>query len=445
MFNCIAVRGFFQQPFAIFSTWQYYIVYAFKFRISRESAMQAIKIRDGIYRISANIGNKDLFEGIWPIPNGVSLNSYLVKGEKTALIDLVKDWDDAPGQIEGQLVSAGVSFGDLDYLVINHMEPDHTGWLRELRGKNPGLKILASKKSIPLLKNFYGIEEGVQAVGSGDKLELGDGKTLVFEDAPNVHWPETMVTWEASSEVLFSCDAFGAFGAMGNKAFQDELSASEKDFFERETIRYYANIISTFSPFVERAIKKLEGLEIDVVAPSHGPIWRENPKEIIDNYGRYASWMKGPALPEITVVWSSMYGNTRRMVDPVVEGIESEGVPVHIHRIPQEHVSFVLADAWRSTGIVLGMPTYEYKMFPPMAHVLDILERSHVQNRLAFRFGSYGWSGGAQKQLDEFTGAMKWDCMEPLEFAGAASAEDLDLGRKRGAELARRVKELCGA
>jgi len=407
--------------------------------------MQAIRIRDGIYRISANIGNKDLFEGIWPLPNGVSLNSYLVKGEKVALIDLVKDWDDAPGQIASQLASVGVSFDQIDYLIINHMEPDHTGWLRELREKNPKLQILASKKSIPLIKNFYGIEEGVKAVSSGDSLELGNGKTLLFEDTPNVHWPETMVTWERSSKVLFSCDAFGAFGAMGNKAFHDELSASEKDFFDRETLRYYANIVSTFSPFVERAIKKLENLEIDVVAPSHGPVWREEPEKIIEQYAQYASWMKGPALPEITFVWSSMYGNTQRMVEPVLEGIQSEGVPVHVHRVPQEHVSFVLADAWRSTGIVLGMPTYEYKMFPPMAHVLDILDRSHVQNRTSFRFGSYGWSGGAQKQLEEFASSMKWNCMEALEFAGAPDADDLSLGRKRGAELARAVKKMCQA
>jgi anaerobic nitric oxide reductase flavorubredoxin len=130
------------------------------------------------------------------------------------------------------------------------------------------------------------------------------------------------------------------------------------------------------------------------------------------------------------------------MVEPVVEGIESEGVPVHVHRVPQEHVSFVLADAWRSSGIVLGMPTYEYRMFPPMAHVLDIFDRSHVYNRLSFRFGSYGWSGGAQKQLDEFTGSMKWECIDPVEFAGAPRMEEIERGRKQGALLARKVKEL---
>lgn len=405
--------------------------------------MQAIRIKDGIYRISADIGNKELFEGIWPIPHGVSLNAYLVKGEKNALIDLVKDWDEAPGKLEQQLSSAGVSLKDLDYLVLNHMEPDHTGWLAELRTINPGLKILASKKALPLIKNFYGIEDGVEAVASGDTLDLGDGKKLVFEEIPNVHWPETMVSYETSSKVLFSCDAFGSFGAMGDKAFDDQLTKSDKDFFERETLRYYANIVSTFSPFVERAIKKLADLEIDVVAPSHGPIWREHPEEIIQRYSTYASWMKGPAEPEVCLVWSSMYGNTQKMVQPVIEGIESEGVKVHVHRIPQEHGSFVLADAWRSTAIVLGMPTYEYKMFPPMAHMLDLMDRSHVKNRIAFRFGSYGWSGGAQKQLDEFSASMKWECMDSLEFAGAPSDEDLEKARQQGAELARRVKERC--
>ena len=172
--------------------------------------MKAIEIADGVFRIAANVGSKDLFEGIWPIPDGVSINSYLVKGDKTVLIDLVKDWDDALEQVNQQLSDAGTSIGNIDYLVLNHMEPDHTGWLSEMKTQNPELKIYCSKKSVPLIKAFYKIEENVFPVGSGDSLDLGNGKTLVFEDAPNVHWPETMVSFEASTgrSVFMRCVRF---------------------------------------------------------------------------------------------------------------------------------------------------------------------------------------------------------------------------------------------
>jgi len=404
--------------------------------------MSTTEIADGIYRIAANIGNKDLFEGIWPIPDGVSINSYLVKGEKTALIDLVKDWDDALTQVENQLSSAGSSLKEIDYLVLNHMEPDHTGWLAELKMQNPNLKIFCSKKAVPLVKAFYNIEENVTAVGSGDSLDLGSGKMLSFVDAPNIHWPETMVTFEQSTGVLFPCDAFGSFGQTKDKIFDDELTAKDRAFYERETLRYYSNIVSTFSSFVLKAIDKLDGLNIKVIAPSHGIIWRKDPAEVIEQYRRLASYHNGPAEKEITLIWSSMYGNTEKLVQPVIDAVESEGVKINVHRVPQEHVSFVLADAWKSAGLIFGMPTYEYRMFPPMAHVLDIFDRSHVKFRKIFRFGSFGWSGGAQKQFQEMTDGLKWECIEPVEWQGAADETDIRKAVEQAKELARQIKNL---
>ncbi len=394
-----------------------------------------------IYRISANIGSRDLFEGIWPIPNGVSLNAYLVKGkEKTALIDLVKDWEGAAVNVAQQLKAVDVELSSIDYLVLNHMEPDHTGWLGDLKQQNPEMEILCSKKAVPLVQAFYGFSDKVRAVTDGDSLDLG-GKQLLFFDAPNVHWPETMVTYETSSKILFSCDAFGSFGQVHEAVFDDQLSELDMKFFEGETLRYYANIVSSFSVFVQRAIKKLSNLEISMIAPSHGIIWRKEPGKIIQDYAKLASYMNGPAEAEVTLIWSSMYGNTEAITDAVITGIEAENIPLHIHRVPQEHVSFVLASAWRSSGIIIGMPTYEYRMFPPMYSVLDILERSHVYNRKAFRFGSYGWSGGAQKQFDEFSKNMKWDCLGSVEFHGAPSREDREQAYSRAQELARLVKQ----
>ncbi len=403
--------------------------------------MKPILLSDGVYRISANIGSRDLFEGIWPIPNGVSLNSYLVQGDdKTVLIDLVKDWEGAASSISKQIQEAGTPISKIDYLVLNHMEPDHTGWLNDLRNQNQSLRIFCSKKAVPLIEAFYGISEGVHGVSDGETLDLG-GKQLVFFDAPNVHWPETMVTYEASSKILFACDAFGSFGQVHEAVFDDQLSELEMKFFEGETLRYYANIVSSFSVFVQRAIKKLSGLELSMIAPSHGIIWRKNPGKIVSDYLKLASYMNGPAEAEVTVIWSSMYGNTEAVVDAVVAGVESEGLPVHVHRVPQDHVSFVLASAWRSSGIIVGMPTYEYKMFPPMYSVLDILERSHVNNRKAFRFGSYGWSGGAQKQFEEFTKSLKWDCLGAVEFQGSPKQKDREEVYSRAQELSRLVKQ----
>lgn len=404
--------------------------------------MKAIEIAEGVYRVAANIGSKDLFEGIWPIPDGVSINSYLVKGEKTALIDIVKDWDDALDQVNQQLLDAGTSIDKIDYLVLNHMEPDHTGWLSELKAQNPGLKIYCSKKSVPLIKAFYKIEENVFPVGSGDSLDLGNGKVLAFEDAPNVHWPETMVTFETSTGVLFSCDAFGSYGQVTEHVFDDQLTAVEEELYKAETLRYYANIVSTFSSFVLKAIEKLSGLDIKVIAPSHGILWRKNPEKIVEEYKKLASYHNGPAEKEITFIWSSMYGNTEKLVQPIIDAVEAEGVKIHVHRVPQEHVSFVLADAWKSAGLIFGMPTYEYRMFPPMAYVLDIFDRSHVKFRKIFRFGSFGWSGGAQKQFQQLTEGLKWECVEPVEWQGSADDEVVAKAVAQAKALAREIKTL---
>ncbi|MDR2363519.1 MAG: FprA family A-type flavoprotein [Spirochaetaceae bacterium] len=402
--------------------------------------MKAYSISDFIYGIHADIETADLFEGIWPIPQGVSLNSYVVKGEKIALIDLFRDWSDASGQVETALASAGLDFGSVDYLILNHLEPDHTGWLREFREKNPRAEILATPKGVNLIKSFYHIDRGLRAVKDGDALDLGWGKALTFFETPNIHWPETMVTWEPLSGTVFSCDAFGSFGALGDKFFDDEFTPEELASFEKETLRYYANIVSSFSVFVERGIQKLAGLPIKVVAPSHGMVWRKNPQTIIDRYLRYAAYARGPAEKEIAVIWGSMYGNTKQGLDAVIRGIESQGIPYSIHRIPDENVSWVLADAYKSAGLVLAMPTYEYAMFPPMAYVLDIFRRKHIYGKTVLRIGSWGWVGGAKKEYEAAIEGLKWTSRDSREWAGAPKGEDLAALEEAGRNLAKAVK-----
>jgi flavorubredoxin len=404
--------------------------------------MNAIEMSKGIYRVGADIKNGDLFEGMWPIPDGVSLNAYVVKGDKTALIDFVRDWDNAPTIMQGQLASIALAFEDFDYLILNHLEPDHTGWLLGFLDRNPNVQFITTKKGAEVLKGFFGIEDNVRVIKSGDTLDLGEGKELLFEEAPNVHWPETMVTYEKSTGILFSCDAFGAYGCVGETMFDNQISDEKHAFFDRESLRYYANIVSSFSTFVLRAIEKIEGLEIKMIAPSHGIIWRENPATIIDKYRKYAQYYMGPAEPEITVIWGSMYGFTQSVLNSVIQGIRAEKVPVHVHQVPNEDVSWALASAWKSAGLVFGMPTYEYKMFPPISAVIDMFERKHVQNKKVFRFGSYGWSGGAQKEFKARTEKLKWEFLEPVEWQGRAGKEIHKLASERGQELARQVKAM---
>ena len=411
--------------------------------------MRTTQVTDGVFRLSANVDNI-LFEGMWPIPNGIAMNSYVVKGEKAAIIDGVCTWEGVPEELFEQLDQMNVKLEDIDYVIINHMEPDHSGWLEpfsELRGDD-NFEILCTQRAVPLLESFYGITKNVRPVKSGDTLDLGDGRVLAFEEIPNVHWPETMATYDTKTKTLFPCDAFGSFGSVTDDApYDDQLDQSQIDFFEREASRYYADIVAAFSMPTKKAIDKVESLPVEIIAPGHGIVWRENPQKIVDDYKRYASYSKGPAKPEVTVIWGSMYGNTEQGVQPVVEGLESEGVKVHVHEVPETDAGFVLQSVWESSGVVLGMPTYEYKMFPAMAAVVDEIGKKKAFNRKAFRFGSYGWSGGAQKELEEIVerNKMKWDFLEPVEFKGRPTDEEKEVLKQRGKELAVKVKEWCEA
>ncbi len=402
--------------------------------------MNAHEISPGIHAIHADVRTTARFEGIWPIPHGVTLNSYVVSAGKTALIDLAKDWEGSIGQYEAQLANAGTSFEKIDYLVLNHLEPDHTAFILELRRRNPSVEIISTPKGIAMVRNFFKITEGLREAKTGDSLDLG-GKRLEFFETPNIHWPETMMTFERESGTLFSCDGFGSYGTLGERVFDDEFTAEEHAFYERESLRYYSNIVASFSTFVTKALDRLKDLPVKVVAPSHGVIWRKNPAEIVARYARYAGYNTGGACErEICVIWGSMYGYTKAGVDAVIAGIEEEGVPYSAHQVPDTDASFVLADAYKAAGLVLAMPTYEYKMFPPMAHILDLFERKHFTGKKALRIGSWGWVGGAKKEYEERIAAFKWESVESVEWQGVPSQDDLALLKERGRELARLVK-----
>ncbi|MFW9941238.1 MAG: FprA family A-type flavoprotein [Candidatus Thorarchaeota archaeon] len=404
--------------------------------------MQATKLAENIYWIGANVHTEDLFEGIWPIPNGVALNSYVIKADKVAVIELVREWGGASMTLLENLKSLSISTKDIDYIVLNHLEPDHTGFTYILRSIAPKSRIVTTEKGTALLDAFYGIKDNIITVKTGDSIDLGNGKTLEFIEIPHVHWPETMASFEPDSKILFSGDAFGSFGVHQGSIFDDETSDADKPYWESEMLRYYANIIATFSPNVIRAIESLSSLDINMIAPSHGLIWRSKPNVIIKKYLRYANYNKDFAEPEICVVWGSMYGNTESMLNAILKGISSEGVPVNVHRVPNEDASFILSDAFKSAGLVIGTPTYEYGMFPPMKYFMELLKKKHIWYKKIIFFGSYGWSGGAQKDFDNLVENMHWDILEPLTFRGHPTTNQLEKGEKLGKELACQVKEI---
>ena len=403
--------------------------------------MHATKVASDIYQLSVNVDNI-LFEGLWEIPNGVALNSYIIKGEKTAIVDGVCGWDGVPQQLYDLLDELNIDPRSIEYLIINHTEPDHSGWIEDFQRIKPDFKVICSKKAAELLEHFYGHTDQVTCVGDNDTLDLGGGHILQFREIPNVHWPDTIATFDTLTGTLFTCDAFGSFGKAEEANYDDMLSEEKLAFFEKEAVRYYANIVAAFSVPVKKAIEKCAPLPIRIVAPGHGIVWRKDPARMIEAYSRYASYQKGPAREEITILWGSMYGMTEKVVRHAVKVLEEENIPYHVHRLPETSWGTVLASAWTSTGIILAMPTYEYKMFPPMAAVLDEMGKKKIQNRKAFRMGSYGWSGGAQKELDEILAKnrMGWEFLQPVEFRGNASEEELKQIEDRVRELVKEVQ-----
>jgi len=397
--------------------------------------MPPVKIRPDIYWVGVNDRTTDLFEGMWPVAQeGVSYNSYLIRDEKTAIVDLAKAFKTDEFFEQVHQIS---DISQLDYVIVNHMEPDHSGILRTLRRIAPDVTILASAKAVPLLESYYGITDGIRVVEDGEVLSLGQ-HSLQFVYTPFVHWPETMVTYEMTEQILFSCDAFGGYGALRGAIFDDECT--DPDWYERESLRYYANIVAVFSRPVLQAISKLEGVPISVIAPSHGLIWRDRPEHIVELYTKWAQCATGPGEPGVTLLYGSMYGNTEEMMNAVAHGVSGEGVAVRIFDVTRTHMSYILPSLWTQQGVLIGAPTYEGSLFPPMAQALVAAEQKHIRKRTAAWFGSHGWSGGALRHLKRLIEPMKWDLTDTFEFAGAPTEDELREAGEFGARFARLIE-----
>ncbi len=403
--------------------------------------MKTLKIADGIHMLTLNV-EEILFEGMWELANGVTINSYIVQGDKTAIIDGVIGWDGVPETLYKGLEEIGVDPQKIDYLIVNHMEPDHSGWISNFRKVKDDFTIICTEKAAKMVTSFYN-EDKIKIVKEGDTLDLGKGKVLSFHPVPNVHWPDTMYSYERSTKTLFSCDMFGSFGMMGDHCFDDELTPEEVDFFESEGMRYYSNVMITFTTSVKKAIEKAKTLEVNTIAPSHGPVYRKNPQKIIDDYIRFARYAEGAGKNEVTILWGSMYGMTAKAIEHAESILKREGVKYNKLQMPLESESEMVATVFRSAGIIIAAPTYEYKLFPPVAAALNEVGRKRITGKVAFRFGSYGWSGGAEKELKEIIerNKMNWDFIESVEFEGAPKEEHLAKVEAGVLELIKRMRD----
>jgi len=396
--------------------------------------MKPIAIKPDIYWIGVNDTQTRLFEGLWLIEKeGISYNSYLIKDEKTVLIDLCKEiFQDEYLKDLATLVD----LESIDYLVVNHMEPDHSGALAAFHALAPQATILANKRAVEMLRDFSGITENIQVVEDGETLSLGT-KELVFRTAPMVHWPETMVTYEATCGVLFPCDAFGGYGILTDGIFDDDYS--DTIWYEKEALRYFANIVAAFSKPVLNAAEKLAGLDISVVAPSHGLVWRKSPQRIIDLYLKWSGYSREKAERAVTIVHGTMYGNTAAVLPAIKAGLEKAGMPYAAHDINTTHISYILPDLWQNQGVLIGAPTYEGSIFPTMAAVLQMAEYKRIFNKDAAYYGSYGWGGGAMRYLKGACENLKWNLHDGFEFAGSPSAEDLEKASAFATEFAKKL------
>ena len=355
------------------------------------------QITDKIYYVGVNDRNKTLFEGLWPLPNGVSYNAYLVVDEKVALVDTVEMDFFMPF-----LENIREVLGDrpIDYVVVNHMEPDHSGSLALIRKYYPEVQIIGNKKTFDMMRGFYQLEEGLVEVKNADSITLGS-KTLNFVLTPMVHWPETMVTLCVESaavpqqqSVLFSGDAFGCFGALNGAIIDEKMNCDE---FWAEMERYYSNIVGKYGTPVQMALKKLAGVKIDYICSTHGPVWHQYIDKVIAMYDRLSKY---EAEPGLVICYGTMYGNTERAAEVIARAASEAGVMnIVMHNVSKTHHSYIIRDVFRYKGLIVGAPTYNTGLYHEMDVLLSELSQKDIKGRLFGWFGSYGWASKAVAEI----------------------------------------------
>ena len=378
------------------------------------------KLSERIFYVGVNDDTKTLFEGLWPLPYGVSYNSYIVADEKVALLDTVEH------DFEGEFlenIDQAIADRPIDYLVVNHMEPDHSSLTAYMLEKYPQMKIVANAKTVPMLKGYYGVaEDRVIVMKDGDSLSLGSC-TLTFYMVPMVHWPETMVTWLAEENTLFSADAFGTFG-MVNADVVDSEGTFES--FRDEMMRYYSNIVGKYGTPVQTALKKLSGLDIKRICSTHGPVWEKSISEVVALYDKMSRY---EVERGVCIVYGSMYGNTAAAAEALADELRKLGVPCAVHDLagnvnPGLGVSGALRDVFKYDTIVAASPTYNNGIFPPVETFMKALQSRLIKGRRFYALGSYTWAGSSVNLLNAMAETMNFEVLAPgCSFAQAYTPE----------------------
>ena len=350
------------------------------------------KITDQIYYVGVNDRNKNLFEGLWPLPDGVSYNSYLIVDDKVCLIDTV-EVDFFMPFIKN--IQETIGNRPVDYLVVNHMEPDHSGSIALIKKYYPNITIIGNKKTFGMMSGFYGIEGDNMVVNNGDTLSLGH-HTLKFVLTPMVHWPETMMTLDMEAKTLFSGDAFGCFGALNGGIVDSDINC---DSFWLEMVRYYSNIVGKYGTPVQAALKKLAGVPLDYICSTHGPVWHEHIAKVV---GMYDTMSKYETEPGLVICYGTMYGNTERAAEVIARAASEAGVKnIVIYNVSKTHHSYIIRDVFRYGALIVGAPTYNTGLYHEMEVLLDELARRDIKNRLIGWFGSYSWASKAASRIQE--------------------------------------------
>jgi anaerobic nitric oxide reductase flavorubredoxin len=388
------------------------------------------EIAKDIFYVGVNDRQKHKFENMLPLPLGVSYNAYMIIDEKTALIDTV---DIAMGDLFIDKIQSQLKGRKLDYLIINHMEPDHSGSIKLIRKYYPEMIIVGNSKTLSMVEGFYGVDNNMLEIKDEEVLSLGKHK-LQFHLTPMVHWPETMMTFDLGEKVLFSGDAFGCFGTLDGAVVDTDMNI---DRYWDEMTRYYANIVGKYGAAVQKALKKLTPLDFEMICSTHGPIWKEYVSEVVDKYDQYSRY---DSEEGVVIVYGSMYGFTELMAETVAQGLAQNGIKtIIIHNVSKSDPSVILQDIFKYRGLIVGSPTYSNELYPEVESLLRKIEIRGVKHRIFGCFGSFTWASAAVKRLNSFVETMKWTKAELSVDEKQGLKED---NYKACLELGRQVAEL---
>ena len=370
-----------------------------------------MEIKGKVHYVGVNDRTKALFENLWPLPYGVSYNSYLIADDDmVALVDTV---DVAFFEVYIKKIRSVIGDRKINYLIINHMEPDHSGSIALIKKYYPEIVLVGNKKTFEMVEGYYGVTGERYVVGDGDFLKLGH-HSLRFYLVPMVHWPETMVTF-------------------------DETEGIHTDIYWNEMRRYYANIVGKFGNPVQKALQKCGGLPIKTICPTHGPVWEECIPQVLDMYDKLSRY---EGEEGVVIVYGTMYGNTEELAEAIAEELSAQGIKnIILHNVSHTHHSYILADIFKYKALIAGCTTYNMHLYPEMESLLSKVAAREMKNRLFGYFGSFAWASAAVKKLGEFTEKLKFEVVgNPVEMKQSMKADNYAQAKELAKAMAARLR-----